>query len=130
MYESDAGYLVPESCIENHLYVAEEHGAVLKFGEKVVSWSLIKSDGSSSGSVITEINKRSCDKIGENSSDSCYTVNTVCADGTKNAYVCRKIVVAAGPWSNQLYGHQIEPLLHVERRVQYWFNPKRDDIEV
>ena len=130
MYESDAGYLVPESCIENHLNVADENGAVLKFGEKVESWSLIESDTLYSGSETTKDQNKNGGKIAENSSDTYYTVNTVRTDGTKNTYVCRKIVVAAGPWSNELYGNQIEPLLHVERRVQYWFKPKRGDVEV
>ena len=127
VYEIDAGYLVPESCIENHLNVAEENQAVLKFNEKVVSWSLIESNTVHSENRTVHGQKGNSSNIIENSADPYYSVNTVTSEGIKNTYVCRKIVVAAGPWSNELYGHQMEPFLHVERRVQYWFKPKSDD---
>jgi len=38
LYEPQAGYLVPELCIESHLRVAERHGAELRFSDGVDDW--------------------------------------------------------------------------------------------
>lgn len=46
--EAQAGVLAPERCIEAHLEAAERDGAVLRFGERVVSW---RRDG---GGVVVE----------------------------------------------------------------------------
>jgi sarcosine oxidase len=38
LFEKQAGYLVPEACIEAHLQVAERNGAELRFGDGVHDW--------------------------------------------------------------------------------------------
>ncbi|MGH2377380.1 MAG: N-methyl-L-tryptophan oxidase [Candidatus Limnocylindria bacterium] len=38
LFEEQAGYLVPERCIEAHLAVAERHGAELRFGDGADDW--------------------------------------------------------------------------------------------
>jgi sarcosine oxidase len=38
LFEKQAGYLVPEACIEAHLQVAERNGAELRFGDPVDDW--------------------------------------------------------------------------------------------
>lgn len=38
LFEEQAGYLVPEACIEAHLQVAERSGAELRFGDGVDDW--------------------------------------------------------------------------------------------
>lgn len=38
LFEEQAGYLVPEACIEAHLQVAERNGAELRFGDPVDQW--------------------------------------------------------------------------------------------
>lgn len=38
LFEQQAGYLVPEACIEAHLTVAERHGADLRFGDPADDW--------------------------------------------------------------------------------------------
>ncbi len=38
LFEEQAGYLVPEACIEAHLQVAERNGAELRFGDGVDDW--------------------------------------------------------------------------------------------
>jgi sarcosine oxidase len=38
LFEPQAGYLVPELCIESHLRVAERHRAELRFGDGVDDW--------------------------------------------------------------------------------------------
>lgn len=38
LLEPQAGYLVPELCIESHLRFAERHGAELRFGDGVDDW--------------------------------------------------------------------------------------------
>jgi sarcosine oxidase len=42
VWEPDAGFLRPESCIEAHLALAASHGATLSFDEPVLSWSITK----------------------------------------------------------------------------------------
>jgi sarcosine oxidase len=46
LFEEQAGYLVPEACIEAHLQVAERNGAELRFGDDVDDWH---KDGSGFG---------------------------------------------------------------------------------
>jgi sarcosine oxidase len=46
LFEEQAGYLVPEACIEAHLQVAERNGAELHFGDGVDDWY---KDGSAFG---------------------------------------------------------------------------------
>jgi sarcosine oxidase len=41
VYEERAGYLFPEECIRAQLKLAAVNGAVLRFGEKVLSWSAL-----------------------------------------------------------------------------------------
>ncbi len=38
VWESRAGILSPEQCVEAHLELAKRHGALLQFGETVTSW--------------------------------------------------------------------------------------------
>ena len=95
--EEDAGYLVPELCVQAHCAVAEENGAELHYEEALVSWVLLE-DGS--GVRVTT---------------------------NKAVYTADKIVLAVGAWAPEVYGKSLESSggmrLHASRRVLYWFNP-------
>lgn len=101
VYETEAGYLIPEACIEAHLQLAEKHGARLNFEESLASWNII-TDEELEGliSVTTDRNI---------------------------TYLTRKLVLAVGAWAPELYGDQIPISLQCERRVLFWFKPLSDD---
>ena len=140
IFESDAGYLVPEMCVESHLEMATGCGADLRFNETVTSWSLVRGAGhdcnedelkrSSEASGDSEETASSMkDDQGASRHDS-GEVYKVCSRSTNGAvvsefsYFTKQIVIAAGAWAPELYGSEIPISLHAERRVQYWFQPK------
>jgi sarcosine oxidase len=99
--EKDAGYLVPELCVQAHCAVALENGAELRYEEALVSWELL--EDRSGVRVVT----------------------------TKAEYLADKIVLAVGAWAPEVYGKKLESRggmrLHASRRVLYWFNPMTTD---
>jgi len=101
--EEDAGYLVPELCVQAHCAAAERNGCRLNYEEALVSWDLLE-DGS--GVRVTT---------------------------TKAVYVAGKIVLAVGAWAPEVYGKSLESSggmrLHASRRVLYWFNPTTEGAE-
>lgn len=44
----------------------------------------------------------------------------------KGAYLCERLVIAAGPWAGHLLG-DLKPMLRVSRQVQVWIKPKRPE---
>ena len=95
--EEDAGYLVPELCVEAHYEVAEDNGAVLKFDEPMESWALLPN-----GSGVS--------------------VKT--AKGA--TYTARKIVLSVGAWAPAIYGDSVAKHgipLHASRRALFWLAP-------
>jgi sarcosine oxidase len=60
LFEEQAGYLVPEACIEAHLAVAERHGADLRFGDPVDDWY---KDGSGFGVHTAGGARESCERL-------------------------------------------------------------------
>lgn len=142
IYETDAGYLVPESCVDSHLIEAAANTAELHFNETVLSWSLYTPTKSE-----IDINKGNCNTRraeneinGENERsvtaddknhktkdhENIFQVHTQDANGNLKTYSTKKLVIAAGPWAPELYGDEISTSLslHAERRVQLWFEPK------
>ena len=66
------------------------------------------------------------DEIDENQEKkTLYEVTTTHGEGNlqTSTYLTHKIVLAVGPWAPALYGSEIPVQLHVERRVQFWFQP-------
>lgn len=92
VYEPDAGFLRPEECIRQHLRCAAKRGAELHFEEPVVSWSA--AENGEGVEVIT----------------------------AKHSYRARSLVIAAGPWADQVAPKLGVPLT-VVRRVMFWFGP-------
>lgn len=141
IFESDAGYLVPELCVESHLRIATDNGADLRFNETVTSWSSsllsgveqtcsnedeLKRVEETSRNFETNTNKEDEGNPQKIDGDI-YRVCTTRTDGetkSESVYLTRKIVIAAGAWAPALYGSAIPISLHAERRVQYWFQPK------
>lgn len=91
--ESEAGYLIPEACVEAHFKMAEKYGAELHFEESLVAWEQIRE---SLFKVTTDLGK---------------------------VYLSKKLVMSVGPWAPDIYGSSIPIPLHVERRVLFWFKP-------
>jgi len=95
--EKDAGYLVPELCVEAHCEVAEDNGAVLKFEEPMVSWRLLPNGG----------------------------VAVTTSKG--NTYSARKISLSVGAWAPAIYGETVAEQglpLHASRRALFWIEPR------
>lgn len=99
VYETDAGYLIPELCIKYYLLLARNSGAELHFGEKFLSWNELDTVNGKIIEVITNLGK----------------------------YYCKKLVMTVGPWAPEIYGKQISVPLVVERKVLYWMKPLDDN---
>jgi len=90
LFDPAAGFLDPERCVKTHLDMAVRHGATLRTGERVMSWTPV-GDG-------------------------------VRVDTTQGSYEAGKLVLAAGPWMQELLGGR-GPALTVERQTVLWFQP-------
>jgi sarcosine oxidase len=112
VYESDAGYLVPEACVSAHLDMAIDNGADLRFSESVTSWSQLLRPTEAAGGEVFEVITSRTDKN---------------HDIIISSYLTMKIVLAVGPWAPEFFGDQIPMKLHVERRVLYWFKPVQNE---
>lgn len=93
--EEEAGYLVPELCVQAHCAQAELHGATLAYEEPLLSWGEAE-DGC--GEVVVQT--------------------------AKGRYAARKIVLAVGAWAPDLYGRDVPLPLQPARRVLYWLQPR------
>lgn len=99
IWERDAGYLVPEACIEAYLRCAERSGnATLVFGDGMASFA--KEEGKV---VVTTKSGRE--------------------------YRCRKLVLCVGPWAPEVLGEAVMGVvpLAVVRKVLMWFEPTVPD---
>ena len=125
IYENDAGYLVPEECVTAHLNVAKQFGADLHFNEIVVSWKAIPHTSTSSHTTVDCSDANHILKEKNQEKKTMYEVTTTHGEGNlqTSTYLTHKIVLAVGPWAPALYGSEIPVQLHVERRVQFWFQP-------
>ena len=146
IYETDAGYLVPESCVDSHLNEATSSGAELHFNETVLSWSLytsttlnISMSSNEKYSSMKDPEKKNNDedetfltdeevnqKTKTEKNENIFQVFTQDANGISRTYLTKKIVIAAGPWAPELYGDEISTPLHAVRRIQLWFEPKNN----
>ena len=115
--------MVPEECVNEHLNVAEENGASLRFNETVVSWSLLCP-------TLVVVDDGNLENDVTKSQENLYEITTTHGINGEftTKYLTRKVVLAVGPWAPELYGNGIPLQLHAERRVQFWFKPK--DIEL
>ena len=104
LLETDAGYLVPELCVDAYRSMAERYGAELHYDEKVIKWYTNK--------CIVDIGDA-------NVEEDIVFVET----STGNTYQTKKLIITAGPWANELYGSLLKDKLQVERRVLFWFEP-------
>lgn len=59
-YEKNAGYLIPELCIESQLSLAKKYGAEIHTNEKVLSWNVL---GSGQVEVVTDHETYTADKL-------------------------------------------------------------------
>ena len=103
VYETEAGYLVPETCLEAHLQMAEDFGATLRFEEAFVSHSIENND---------------CD-------EQLLSIST----NLNNTYLTKKLVLTVGAWAPEIFGNDIPISLRTERRVLFWFNPSTEDCD-
>ena len=99
VFESDAGYLNPELCVNTYLKLAEESGAELHFHERLLDYQIHLTDDGKSDMI------------------------TVTTD--HGEYRTKKLLLTVGAWAPQIYGAEIAPVLtlHVERRVLCWLLP-------
>ena len=105
VYESNAGYLFSELCIQSYIYMAKECGAALHFDETMLSW---------------------------HQQDTPTPEETGCplvaVQTTKGSYLARKLVLTVGAWATSIYASRLPFSLTIERRVLYWFEPDSDRI--
>jgi len=94
-FETEAGYLIPETGVASHLAVARAHGAVLREQEPVLDWQTVShGEQADSVAVVTE-----CD-----------------------TYHADQLILAAGAWTSSLLAN-LNIGLQVTRQVQAWFEP-------
>lgn len=110
VFEEEAGYLIPEACLEAHLKEAEQNGGVLRFNESLVSWEKVKRSNGGEGE-----GEWGC-------SGDLEELITVVSDLNK-CYLTKKLVLSVGAWAPELYGGQIPVPLRTERRVLFWLRP-------
>lgn len=106
VFETEAGYLIPEACISTYCALAQSYGATLQYGESMISYRTIPSDqaGTTHHSDLIEIT----------------TSNGI--------YLTKKLVLTVGAWAPQVYGSSISLPLRTERRVLYWFRPSTPEL--
>lgn len=106
IFEDEAGFLVPELCVDAFQKIAIKNGAKLRFNESVVHYEL-----TTKGSTVLYTDKG-------------------------NVFEAKKVIFSVGPWAKDLVVPQpsspsspaiqnVMPL-KVERRVMYWFEPKEN----
>lgn len=91
-FEYNAGYLLPELCVETQLQLAENYGANIHRDEKVLE--VIPADSKDKVIVKTE----------------------------RAIYESGKLIVAAGPWINHFLQPEYSRFFKVNRQVVFWFN--------
>lgn len=117
VFETEAGYLIPESCIETYYRHAEQNGAILHFEESLISWKTIPSH------IFEFIN--TSENI-ENQSNELIEVTT-----NLTKYITKKLVLTVGAWAPEIYGSSLPFKLRIERRVLYWIEPTNsEDLEL
>jgi sarcosine oxidase len=100
VWENEAGFLVPEACVEAYLRSAERTGnAQLIFGESLVSF-----DENGTGVSVTTNKGRT--------------------------FTARKVVLCVGAWAPHVLGRELMEImpLTVIRKVLYWFEPEEQDM--
>lgn len=103
VFEPDCGYLIPEACIAAHIRLAQQHRAVTRYGERMLSWEEVfeGEDGDSSPIIIVTTDK--------------------------GKYRAHKLVLSVGAWAPEIYGHRIVDCMRLqcERRLLWWLDPLR-----
>ena len=91
-FEPGAGFLRPERCIAAQLALAQAAGAQLATDERVLAFA-----AAGNGDAVE--------------------VRT-----TRTTHLARQLVLAAGPWLQQLLDPALGAAFRVHRQVQYWFD--------
>jgi sarcosine oxidase len=99
VFETQAGYLNPEICINTFLQLAEQNGAEMKFEESMLSYETVNED------LVSVKTSTGCE------------------------YKAKKLVLSVGAWAPEIYGQDIPMSLKVERRVLFWFQPDSTEEE-
>ena len=100
LFEVNAGYLVPELCIDLYTTLAEELSAKLHYGEKFSDYVAVSGE------------------------EDLLRVRS-----DQGEYLTRKLVLTCGAWAHALYGTDIPVPLTLHRKVLFWFDPKYDNEE-
>jgi sarcosine oxidase len=100
IFETEAGYLIPEICVEAYQSLAKTNGATLLFNAPMLRWTSMCIDNQ----------------------------NVVEVETTKGTYLTKKLVLSVGPWAGKVYGSKIRNIpLFVRRNVMHWFIPASAD---
>ncbi len=91
-FEYNAGYLLPELCIDAQLNLAEKYGAEIRRNEKVLE--IIPSDSNDKVTIKTE----------------------------KGVFESGKVILAADPWIAEFVDSEFSPLFKVHRQVLFWYD--------
>lgn len=105
VWESNAGYLHPEVCIETFIALAKQHLANTHYDEKLLSYERVDPTlAESQGMTLQVVTDR-------------------------GKYHCKKLILTVGAWANEIYGHALPKSfpLTIERRVLFWFEPTEPD---
>ena len=94
-YETEAGYVIPETAVGSHIEAARAHGAELHDEEAVLDWHQVSH--------------------GEHA-------DTIHVDTEHGSYRADHVIFSAGAWTSSLLA-DLNIELQVTRQVQAWFEP-------
>jgi len=100
LYEPEGGYLVPEKCIAAHLQQAQQHGAQLLTGTKVLGWQASPAAGGEANP--SNSSPSSGGSGGDSSSGGPAEGPLVEVSTSEGSFAARRLVLAGGGWMPQL----------------------------
>lgn len=130
VFETEAGYLIPEACIETHYRHAEKNGAILHFEESFISWKPLSSTSSASSETIFEFPNSSSSSSSSSTENLENQSELIEITTSLRKYITKKLVLTVGAWAPEIYGSVLPFNFRIERRVLYWIRPSNsEDLE-
>ena len=122
VFETEAGYLIPEACIASYCQHAQQNGAELHFNESLISWRSIPSTIFQFPTLPNNSpNQQQQQQQFENESELIEVTTTL------SKYITKKLVLTVGAWAPEIYGSSLPFKLRIERRVLYWIHPSNSE---
>lgn len=102
LYQPDGGYLIPEQGIRAHVAVAQQHGARVACGTRVVSWEPAPAPASAPASAAAAHSGSGGASGDAGAAAEGVAVHTEAPGGERGSVWARRVVMAPGPWLSKL----------------------------